>query len=277
MIFEDGKQKQENQIRAVRSFIQQDVDYIVLAPVCEQGWDTVLKEAKSMGIPVIMADRMAKVEEDLFAAWVGSDFRLQGEKACAWLEAYLKEEGRDEEEIFIVDMQGTQGASAQIGRGEPLIEAAERNGWIITAALSGEYTKARAWEMMTGLLTEGTPIDVVYCENDNMAFGVIEAIEEAGRTAGREDIVVISFDATKEGLSLVDQGKIMLNVECNPQLGPETARIIQELEKGEQPEKYTSIEEEMYASDGMVKEVEVRGRTYPVQSVTREIVEGRNY
>ena len=78
LIFLDAQQKQENQVRAIRSFIQQDVDYIVLAPVIETGWDTVLKEAKSVGIPVIIVDRMVDVtDESLYAAWVGTDFRLQ--------------------------------------------------------------------------------------------------------------------------------------------------------------------------------------------------------
>ena len=58
LIFEDGQQKQTNQITAIRTFIQQEVDYIVLAPVTETGWDTVLQEAKDAGIPVIIVDRM---------------------------------------------------------------------------------------------------------------------------------------------------------------------------------------------------------------------------
>ena len=239
--------------------------------------DTVLKEAKSMGIPVIMADRMAEVEEELFTSWVGSDFRLQGEKACAWLDAYLEKEGRDTEEVNIVDMQGTLGASAQTGRSEALVEAAGQNGWTIIAAQSGEYTKAKAWEVMSGILDAGTPVDVVYCENDNMAFGVIEAIEENGRTAGKEDIIVISFDATREGLSLVRQGKILLNVECNPMLGPETGEIIRQLERGEEPEKYIVVSEELYASDEIVEEVAVGANRYPVETVTEETVNERNY
>lgn len=86
MIFDDAQQKQENQITAIRNFIQQEVDYIVLAPVTESGWDPVLKEAKDADIPVIIVDRMVDVSDDsLYTAWVGSDFKLEGEKACAWL------------------------------------------------------------------------------------------------------------------------------------------------------------------------------------------------
>ena len=94
LIFDDARQKQENQVAAIFSFIQQEVDYIVLAPVTETGWDTVLQEAKDAGIPVIVVDRMVKVsDESLYTAWVGSDFKLEGRKACAWLDAYAKARG----------------------------------------------------------------------------------------------------------------------------------------------------------------------------------------
>lgn len=82
LIFDDAQQKQENQLTAIRNFIQQEVDYIVLAPVTETGWDTVLQEAKDAGIPVIIVDRMVDVSDDsLYTAWVGSNFKLEGQKA----------------------------------------------------------------------------------------------------------------------------------------------------------------------------------------------------
>ena len=115
LIFDDAQQKQENQLTAIRNFIQQEVDYIVLAPVTETGWDTVLQEAKDAGIPVIIVDRMVDVSDDsLYTAWVGSNFKLEGQKAMAWLDAYLEAKGRGDEEINLVDIQGTIGASAQI-------------------------------------------------------------------------------------------------------------------------------------------------------------------
>ena len=126
LIFDDAQQKQENQLTAIRNFIQQEVDYIVLAPVTETGWDTVLQEAKDAGIPVIIVDRMVDVSDDsLYTAWVGSNFKLEGQKAMAWLDAYLEAKGRGDEEINLVDIQGTIGASAQIGRTEGFDEAVE--------------------------------------------------------------------------------------------------------------------------------------------------------
>ena len=183
LIFDDAQQKQENQLTAIRNFIQQEVDYIVLAPVTETGWDTVLQEAKDAGIPVIIVDRMVDVSDDsLYTAWVGSNFKLEGQKAMAWLDAYLEAKGRGDEEINLVDIQGTIGASAQIGRTEGFDEAVEaHDNWTTLAQQSGEFTQAKGQEVMESILKQsGDDIDVVYCENDNEAFGAIDAIEAAG-------------------------------------------------------------------------------------------------
>ncbi len=115
LIFEDAQQKQTNQITAIRSFIQREVDYIVLAPVTETGWDTVLSEAKEAGIPVIIVDRQVDVsDEDLFTCWVGSDFELEARKVCMWMSYYFRKKGVKPEDVHIVDIQGTACSTAQI-------------------------------------------------------------------------------------------------------------------------------------------------------------------
>ena len=204
LIFDDAQQKQENQLTAIRNFIQQEVDYIVLAPVTETGWDTVLQEAKDAGIPVIIVDRMVDVSDDsLYTAWVGSNFKLEGQKAMAWLDAYLEAKGRGDEEINLVDIQGTIGASAQIGRTQGFDDAVEaHDNWTTLAQQSGEFTQAKGQEVMESILKQsGDDIDVVYCENDNEAFGAIDAIEAAGYEVGGEEgqILVMSFDTTNAG------------------------------------------------------------------------------
>ena len=201
LIFDDAQQKQENQITAIRNFIQQDVDYIVLAPVTETGWDTVLKEAQDADIPVIIVDRMVDVSDDsLYTAWVGSDFKLEGQKASAWLKAYAEAKGMSE--VNIAHIQGTIGASAQIGRTEGLEEAAKENGWNIVDQQTGEFTQAKGQEVMESMLKKHDNINVVYCENDNEAFGAIDAIEAAGKKVGPDgDILVMSFDTTNAGLT----------------------------------------------------------------------------
>ena len=245
--FVDAQQKQENQIKAIRNFIQQGVDYIVLAPVVETGWETVLKEAKDAGIPVILSDRMVEVSDDsLYQCWVGGNFLKEGRDAVKWLDAYLKEIGRDKEEINIVDLQGTIGASAQIGRTQGLEEGiAARPNWKLVAQQTGEFTQAKGQEVMESVLKQVSKIDVVYCENDNMAFGAIDAIKQAGKKPG-VDIIIISFDAVKEAFNKTIAGEINCLAECNPLHGPRVDEIIKKLEAGQTVDKIQYVNEEVF-------------------------------
>ena len=277
LIFDDAQQKQENQLKAIRNFIQQEVDYIVLAPVTESGWDAVLKEAKDADITVIIVDRMVDVSDDsLYTAWVGSNFKLEGQKACAWLKAY--QDAKKIDKINIVDIQGTIGASAQIGRTEALNEAVKANGWNLLAQQTGEFTQAKGQEVMESMLKQYKDINVVYCENDNEAFGAIDAIEAAGKTVGPDgDILVMSFDTTKAGITDTQSGKIILNTECNPLHGPRVEEIIKTLESGGTPEKKAYVEEGVFAHGDEVPSVTVDDQKYDVTKVTKEVVAGRAY
>ena len=261
LIFDDAQQKQENQITAIRNFIQQEVDYIVLAPVTETGWDTVLQEAKDADIPVIIVDRMVDVSDDsLYTAWVGSNFELEGKKACAWLNAYAEAKGMDE--INIVDIQGTIGASAQIGRTKGLEDAAAEYGWNILAMQTGEFTQAKGQEVMESFLKSYDDIDVVICENDNEAFGAIDAIKAAGKTCGPDgDIIVVSFDSVKAAFDAMIAGDLNATFECNPLHGPRVAEIIQKLEAGEEVEKIQYVDE-AYFDTSMDLEAILAERAY---------------
>lgn len=274
LLMEDGQQKQVNQFTAIRTFIQQEVDYIVLAPVTEEGWETVLSEAKDAGIPVIIVDRMVKVaDKSLFTCWVGSDFSLEGKKAAAWLNEFVKKQEIEPEEIHVVDIQGTLGSSAQIGRSAGLMNAAKEYGWELLAQVSGEYTQAKGREVMKELLEQYEELNVVYCENDNEALGAIEAIEAAGRKAGSDirngEILVMSFDGVNaQALQFARDGVISCIGECNPLHGPRVRKIIESLENGETPEKYEYVDESIFSADQEVTEVKINGTVYPVTILT---------
>jgi simple sugar transport system substrate-binding protein len=246
LLYSDAQQKQENQIKAIRSFILQDVDYIVFAPIVETGWDAVLEEAKKAGIPVIITDRMVDVEDDsLYTSWVGADFELEGQKAGEWLSSYLEKMSRSDEQINIVTLEGTIGATAQIGRTAGFEKYLRRNrNWNMLAQESADFTQAKGQEVMEEYLKKYPDIDVVVSQNDNMTFGAINAIEAAGKTCGIDgDIIVISFDAVEDAVKLVEDGKINVTVECNPIHGPIVEGIIEQLERGETPEKIIYVEE----------------------------------
>lgn len=261
LLFDDAKQKQENQVGAVRKFIQQQVDYILVMPISEVGWAGVLQEAKEAGIPVILVDRMVEVEDDsLFAAWVGADFRAEGERAIKWMEQTYA----DAETVNIIHIQGTLGSTAQLGRTAALEEAAEKNGWQILAQLDGDFTQAKTYEILGQYLSEQPQkpkIDVVYCENDNEAFGAIQILEEHGYECGSGGVAVISFDATYHALELCREGKIAFVGECNPLLGEMAASVIRAIEAGEAVQKYQYVEEK-----GFVR-----------KDITDELLESRQY
>lgn len=283
LLLEDGQQKQANQIMAIRTFIQQEVDYIVLAPVTESGWDTVLQEAKEAGIPVIIMDRMVDVQdEDLFSCWVGSDFQLEGKKVATWLNEYARAKYIAPEKIHIVNIQGSIGGSAQIGRTKGLQEAARTYGWDLLEEKTGDFTQAKGKEVMEYFLKKYNNINVVYCENDNEAMGAIEAIEAAGKKVGshieRGEIMIVSFDGVKkEAMDYVVLDKITCIAECNPWLGPRVRNIIELLEENKSPAKFSFVNEGMYTHDDIVENVRVDSIEYPITVVTQEVIDERKY
>jgi simple sugar transport system substrate-binding protein len=251
----DAQQQTQKQITAIRDFIQKDVDYIVLAPNTEAGWDTVLGEAKDAGIPVIIVDRMIQTNDDsLFTAWVGSNFLQEGYDAVEALATALKNKGIDptEGEINIVTLQGTMGSSAQIGRTDGFAEKMkEYPNWKMLDKQSGDFTQEKGQEVMEAFLKSYPDIDVVIAENDNMAFGAINAIKAAGKTCGPNgDITIVSFDAVKAAFESMIAGDMDVSVECNPLHGPRVEGIIKALEAGQSVDKIAYVEEgTFYAKD----------------------------
>lgn len=243
----DAQQKTDKQITAIRDFIQKDVDYIVLAPNTEAGWDTVLGEAKDAGIPVIIVDRMIQTSDDsLYTAWVGSNFKQEGYDAVAALAKALELKGVPaDKEINIVTLQGTMGSSAQIGRTDGFAEKmSEYPKWKMLDKQSGDFTQEKGQEVMESFLKSYPNIDVVIAENDNMAFGAINAIKAAGKTCGPNgDITILSFDAVKAAFEAMIAGDIDVDVECNPLHGPRVQGIIEALEAGKTVEKTAYVEE----------------------------------
>ncbi len=264
LLFEDGQQKQEHQLQSSRNFILQEVDYIILDPIVETGWDAVLQEAKDAGIPVILADRSVKVEdEDLYTCWVGSNFHEEGRRAGEWLLDYLEEQGRSEETINIVTLQGTIDSSAQIGRTEGFKSILDTQAnWNMMEYQSADFTQAKGKEVMSYFLEKYDDIDVLVSENDNMTFGAVEAIREAGRTCGPDgEIIILSFDSVRAAMEAMLQGEIHVDFECNPILGPKVEEIIRRLEKGEAVEKIQYVEEQ-YFDTSMDLEKIMETRTY---------------
>jgi len=251
LLFDNARQKQENQIKAIRSFISQQVDYIVFSPIQETGWDTVLQEAKEAGIPVILMDRTVEVEDDsLYTTWIGSDFYEEGRKAGVWLEDTLEKNNFPMEAgtVNIVILEGTEGASSVIGRTEGFMEVAKKHGeWNIMARVNGDYTTAKGREVMRKVLEQYGKVDVLISQNDDMTLGALEAFMQYEERNGKmETPIVVSFDATRQALRLVQLGSIDVEIECNPLQGNMIGQVIQALERGETVEKKYFVEEKVF-------------------------------
>lgn len=251
--YENAKQKQENQIKAIRGFISQRVDYIVFAPLMEDGWETVLTEAKEAGIPVILVDRKISGAEDLYTTFIGSDMKEEGRQAGRWLEAYQRKRGRLNEPLRIVALTGTLGSTSQIGRSSGFYEiVSQHDNWEIIAQEYGDFTVVKGKEAMAKLLRQNQDIDVVVSQNDEMTFGAMEAIQEAGFTTGiYGDMILISYDGVRDALELVDRGKINCEIECNPLQGELLAEVIRKLEAGETVEKEYFVEELVFTRENV--------------------------
>jgi simple sugar transport system substrate-binding protein len=246
--FSDAQQKQENQIKALRSFIAQRVDVIAFSPVVETGWETVLREAKAAKIPVILTDRAVEVPDDsLFVSLIGSDFVEEGRKAGRWLLEHAK---NTEGDVNIVELQGTVGSAPANDRKKGFAEiiAADPRLKIIRSQ-TGDFTRAKGKEVMEAFLkAEGRKIDVLFAHNDDMAIGAIQAIEEAGMKPG-VDITIISIDGVKGAFEAMIAGKLNVTVECSPLLGPQLMAAVKDVVAGKTIPKRIVTEESVFPKE----------------------------
>jgi simple sugar transport system substrate-binding protein len=241
LMFSDAQQKPENQIKAIRSFIAQQVDVIGVSPLVETGWISVFEEASEAGIPIILVDRRAAVPDDLYATHLGSDFKEEGRNAARVMVKLLGGQGN------IVEITGTTGSAPAndryTGFREILNDYPEME---IIASETGDFTRAKGKEVMEGFLQSyGEKINALYSHNDDMAIGAIRAIEAYGLKPG-QDIKIVSIDAIRDAFQAMVDGKLNATVECNPLLGPQFFELALKVVNGEQVPKWIPSKESVY-------------------------------
>ncbi|MFG1651658.1 ABC transporter substrate-binding protein [Micromonospora sp. NPDC049275] len=230
--FDDAQQKQENQIKAIRNYIQQKVDVIAFSPVVESGWDTVLKEAKDAKIPVILTDRSVdSADKSLYKTFLGSDFVKEGKLAGEWL---VEQKKGATGPVNIVELQGSTGAAPANDRKKGFGEAIAANPNLkIVASQSGDFTRAGGKQVMEQFLKGNKQIDVLFAHNDDMGLGALEAITAAGKVPGK-DITIITVDAVKDGMQALADGKFNFIAECSPLLGPQLMDLAKKVKAGQE-------------------------------------------
>jgi ABC-type sugar transport system substrate-binding protein len=248
--FSDAQGKQENQISDIRGFITQKVDVIAFSPVVTSGWDAVLKEAKDAGIPVILTDRAVdSTDTSLYESFIGSDFKVEGEKAGDWL---VKEYEGKTGEVAIVELQGTTGSAPAIDRQTGFADKIKANPNLkIVKTQTGDFKRADGKTVMETFLQSVPKIDVLYAHNDDMGLGAIEAIKAAGKVPGK-DIKIITVDAVKDGMTALAAGEINFIVECSPLLGDQLMETVKKV-KDKQP-----VEKRIITKEGTFTQEEAK-------------------
>ena len=252
--FVDCDNDSEKQIESIRNFIQQQVDYIIIDPIVSTGWDTVLTEAEDAQIPVIVIDRTID-DSDKYTAWIGTETKNEGLAAGAWLKSYAEAKGIKDINVLVIS--GTTGSSAQIGRSEGFDQYVKSEGWNKLDEQTGDFTQDGGQKVMESYCKSYQgKFNVVVCQNDNEAFGAVDAMKAAGVSYGTDgDVIVISFDACKAGLQMVLDGSINADFQCNPLQGPDCAKIVKGLADGTDVQKQTFMAEPWYSHDDTVKNV----------------------
>ena len=242
--FSDAQQKQENQIKAIRSFIAQKVDLIGVSPVVETGWESVFQEAKNAGIPIILVDRRADVPAELYVTHLGSDFLEEGRKAGREMVKLMGGKGK------IIELAGTIDSAPANDRYRGFREIIkDYPEMVILDSASGDFTRSLGKEVMQAFLQEyGSEITALYAHNDDMAIGAIEAIEEYGLKPG-QDIKIVSVDAARGAFKAMIDGKLNATIECNPLLGPQFFDLAQKVLRGEDVPRRVFSEEGIFYPD----------------------------
>jgi galactofuranose transport system substrate-binding protein len=259
IMFNDAMQDPENQIKAIRSFIAYKVDVIAFSPLVETGWDTVLGEAKAAGIPVIIVDRMIDTADDsLYTCALCSDFDLEGRRAGEFLVKKYQSSGRP---VNIVELGGTADSTPAIGRYKGFRDVISvHSQFRVIFSEDGDFMLSKGREIMQQVLKRYDPksIDVLYSHNDDMTFGAIEVMREAGIRPGK-DISIISVDATQRIVDYLKEGVVNCVIECNPNSGPQVMEIAKKIVARKEVPKHIYIKETVFDEYSDVNKIAARG------------------
>jgi simple sugar transport system substrate-binding protein len=261
ILFSNAEQKQENQIKAIRSFIAYQVDVIAFVPIVADGWDNVLQEAKDAGIPVLVTDRKINIrDESLYAGFIGTDSDQEGREAAWFLLKKFKERmASGNRPIRIVELSGTVGSSVATGRAQGFREIIDQYPQFqIIYSESGDFLRSKGYELMQSILKSYSDIDVIFSHNDGMTLGAMDAMKEKNIKPGT-DIVIVTIDAEQAAIDALRRGEVNCVIECNPRTGPDIMKLTKQLAQGEAISRLIHVEEEVFSEDEDFSSLEPRG------------------
>ncbi len=228
-----------DQITGAEEFISEGVDYLLICPTDTAGWDSVLEDAQAAGVRVIFFDRMADVDESLYETYVHPDPEQEGEQAVSWLES------QNLLSYDIVHLQGVMGSDAQTGRTYPLdVMVAAYGNWNYVTQQTAEWDSETAYQIVQSVIDSGESFNVIYAENDDMAQGAVQALDEANISHGiGGEVIIVSFDCHTWALEELLAGEWNYDQQCNPFQASYIDSAIRDLEAGIEPPKDIVVDE----------------------------------
>jgi simple sugar transport system substrate-binding protein len=261
LLFSNAEQKQENQIKAIRSFIAYQVDVIVFVPIVSAGWDNVLREARDAGIPVLITDRKIDIQdESLYAGYIGTNSVQEGRDAAEFLLSKFKDQDASKKNpVRIVELSGTTGSSAADGRAQGFREVLDEHPeFQIIYSESGDFLRSKGYELMRAILKDYADIDVIFSHNDGMTLGVLDAMKEKGLNPGT-DIVIVTVDAEQAAIDALRRGEVNCVIECNPKQGPQAMALAKQLARGESIPRLIHVNETVFSEGDDLSSIGPRG------------------
>lgn len=265
ILFDDAQQKQENQLKAIRSFIVYQVDVIAFVPIVEDGWDNVLKEAKEAGIPVILVDRKINADPSLYAGFLGENSLEEGRRAAQFLVNKCRNRTGP---VTIYEMSGTENSSVVRDRALGFREIISTNPkFQIIHSEDGDFLRSRGKEIAEKLITqsykkdglyfEGQKIDAVYSHNDSMTLGMLDTIDQYN--VNTRNTIIISVDAEQKSIDALKAGKLNCVVECNPNLGSMLMELVKQIAMGNEIPRITYNHETVFTENDDFSKYAPRG------------------
>ncbi|MDR3301276.1 MAG: ABC transporter substrate-binding protein [Spirochaetaceae bacterium] len=260
LLFSNAEQKQENQIKAIRSFIAYQVDVIAFVPIVSSGWENVLEEAKEARIPVLVCDRKINIKnDDLYVGYIGTDSTEEGRLAAKFLLKKFEGHKASERPIRIVELSGTEGSSAAIERSAGFRECIEnQSGFEIIYSASGDFLRSKGYELMRTLPFDFTEMDALFSHNDGMTLGALDAMKEKGVNPGK-DIIIVSIDAEQAAIDALKRGDVNCVIECNPKQGPDIMNLARHLARGESIPRIINMTEQVFYEWDDLSDIPARG------------------
>lgn len=256
--FYDSQNDLAKQVAGFQQFIEDpEVNVIVLQPLEVTGWEQAMKDAKAAGKTVVLSDRRIDGLEDYYVTFIGADFVEEGRKAGREMCKLL--EGSANKNVW--ELVGNVGASAAIDRGVGFRETAAECGINITKSQTANWSVSEGKQVTEAWLKETKDVQGIFGQNDEMAFGAIEALKEAGLVPAK-DVKILSVDATAGAFQAMLDGTLNVTVECNPLLAPQVYEAALAALNGESLPKWIPSQESVfYADDPNLKDI-AAGRKY---------------